>query len=114
MTEILQSLSLKTIILFSVETTPATTTPHTDYVFYDNSPGCGEAGIEDSSECGVAAASLGFSAQVVREGFWSNYPPGCFLGKNTDGYKKTWFNTRSDGRTGMSVYRSVCHKDGKF
>lgn len=86
------------------------------YVNYDNAPGCGEFAIKDSVECGVGAASLGFTSKVSQVSM-SNSPPGCYtmhvMKGNIELNYMVLFNTDT-GTTGGTSYKSVCRKDGNL
>merc|ERR1712112_505475 len=84
------------------------------YVAYDNSPGCGEFAIKDSAECGVAVASLlGSKSSAPSPQMTSpENPPGCLM-LMVRGEMKPLFNTLT-GKTGNSMYKSVCHKNGNL
>ena len=78
------------------------------YVAYDNSPPCGEdEAIKDTSECGVAGGSLGFSSSAKERYLGTRAPKGCFVFKGI-----TYFNMSSNGVAGNRMCQSVCRKKG--
>jgi len=83
------------------------------YVVKKNGPKCSDIGLGDittAEECKMAAQVLGlYKDNRVGQGSWGHAPLGCFQGHPNDGFKFTYFNSRS-GKTGRSAYRSICRK----
>jgi len=83
--------------------------PSSSYNALPNGPGCsGSTAILNAHECGIAAATLGFS-RSVHSGSWSHAPRGCHVGHPSDNWRNTYFNHLS-GATGRAHYMSICYQ----
>ena len=76
------------------------------YVEKATGAGCGSELIRTADECSSAAASLGYSADVISQAV-THAPLGCFVGHPSDAWHYTYFNTVC-GETGREIYKSIC------
>jgi len=100
------NLEVNTAYLGSYIQLRAFITDNEGYIALENGPGCGTASIETAEECGLAAASLGYSADVTTMDV-AHAPLGCHLGHPGDGWANTYFNLQ-EGETGRENYMSIC------